>query len=108
MGKGKLVASLTIGLLSINFAAWNFAATSAFAQGTGGGVKSELSKLEQRLFFKTYDDGDDETRLQRIEKRVYGDPFQGPIGDRGGTDGLTWQEDALAVLPEVIKRKLLG
>ncbi|MBC7999019.1 MAG: tetratricopeptide repeat protein, partial [Leptolyngbya sp.] len=26
--------------------------------------------------------GDDETRLQRIEKRVYGDPSQGPIGDR--------------------------
>lgn len=82
MGKGQLLASLTIGLLSINFTSWNLVSTSAFAQGTGGGVKSELSKLEQRLFFKTYDDGDDETRLQRIEKRVYGDPSQGPINER--------------------------
>lgn len=55
---------------------------SARAQGTGGSVKQQLSTLEQRLFFKTYDDQDEQSRLQRIEKRVFGDVMEGAVPER--------------------------
>ncbi|MBA3855750.1 MAG: hypothetical protein C0507_02460 [Cyanobacteria bacterium PR.3.49] len=82
MGKVKLSTSLTIFLLSISIGWAGVAGISAAAQGTGGSAKQQLAALEQRLFFKTYEDQDDQVRLQRIEKRVFGDAMEGAIGER--------------------------
>lgn len=82
MGKVKLSTSLTILLLSINLALAGVSSIAAQAQGTGGSVKQQLSALEQRLFFKTYDDSDEQSRIQRIEKQVFGQPLEGAIQER--------------------------
>ncbi|HND08591.1 MAG TPA: hypothetical protein PL012_23100, partial [Candidatus Obscuribacter sp.] len=80
MGKVKLRTSLTILLLNINLALAG--SLSVLAQGTGGSVKQQLSALEQRLFFKTYEDADDQSRLQRLEKQVFGQPLEGAVQER--------------------------
>jgi len=82
MGKVKLSTSLTGLFLSMSLGLASVSALPGFAQGTGGSVKQQLSSLEQRLFFKTYDDQDEQARLQRIEKRVFGDAIEGPLPER--------------------------
>ena len=82
MGKVKLRTSLTILLLSINLALTGVSTAAVQAQGTGGSVKQQLSALEQRLFFKTYEDADDGSRIQRIEKQVFGQPMEGSVQER--------------------------
>jgi len=82
MGKVKLRTSLTILLLSINLALAGVSTIAVQAQGTGGSVKQQLSAIEQRLFFKTYEDADDGSRIQRIEKQVFGQPMEGAIQER--------------------------
>ena len=82
MGKVKLSTSLTILFLSINLSLAGFAGIPAQGQGTGGSVKQRLSTLEQRLFFKTYEELDESARLKKIEKRVFGEEMQGAIPER--------------------------
>ncbi len=82
MGKVKLRTSLTSLLLSINLSLAGAAAIPVQGQGTSGSVKEQLSTLEKRLFFKTYEDVDDQARLQKIEKRVFGEPMEGAIQER--------------------------
>ncbi len=82
MGKVKLSTSLTILLLSINLSMAGFGGIPAQGQGTGGSVKQKLSALEQRLFFKTYEDLDENARLKKIERQVYGEEMEGAIPER--------------------------
>lgn len=83
MGKVKLsTSSFTSLLLSLNLALAGISSIPALGQGTGGSVKQQLSALEQRLFFKTYEDADDQSRLQRIEKQVFGQPLEGATQER--------------------------
>lgn len=82
MGKVKLRTSLTILILSMSMSLAGIAGLPVGAQGTGGSAKQQLSALEQRLFFKTYEDQDDQARLQRIEKRVFGDAMEGAVQER--------------------------
>lgn len=44
--------------------------------------QSKLKILEENIFFKSYDDESDETRLARVEKRVFGDPSEGDPATR--------------------------
>ncbi len=82
MGKVKLSTSLTILLLSISLGLAGFAGTPAQGQGTDGSVKQKLSALEQRLFFKTYEELDENARLKKIERRVFGEEMEGAISVR--------------------------
>ncbi|MCC7530782.1 MAG: tetratricopeptide repeat protein [Candidatus Melainabacteria bacterium] len=82
MGKVKLSTSLTSLLMSINLCLAGIACIPAWGQGTGGSVKQKLSALEQRLFFKTYEDADENVRLKKIERRVFGEEMEGSIPER--------------------------
>src|SRR5580658_3808584 len=42
----------------------------------------ELGNLEQRLFFKNYSDEDDNTRINRIEKQIFGETFPDSLAER--------------------------
>lgn len=44
--------------------------------------QSKLKILEENIFFKSYDDESDATRLARVEKRVFGDPSEGDPATR--------------------------
>ncbi|MBA3994947.1 MAG: hypothetical protein C0469_15620, partial [Cyanobacteria bacterium DS2.3.42] len=65
--------------MSINLSLAGFAGIPAQGQGTGGSVKQKLSALEQRLFFKTYEELDENARLKKIERRVFGEEMEGAI-----------------------------
>ncbi len=45
-------------------------------------TSSALTTLEQKLFFKTYTDETPESRLVRIEKRIFGDTMPGNFDER--------------------------
>lgn len=82
MGKVKLKTSLTILLLSVNLVVASVSAHPACGQGTSNSAKQLLSTLEKRLFFKTYEDVDDESRLKKIERQVFGQEMQGSLQER--------------------------
>ncbi|HEY9715262.1 MAG TPA: hypothetical protein V6C72_17455, partial [Chroococcales cyanobacterium] len=44
--------------------------------------KQTIAAIEQKLFFKTYNDDDLDARLKRIEKRVFGDAMEGDFHER--------------------------
>ncbi|HEY9759807.1 MAG TPA: tetratricopeptide repeat protein, partial [Oculatellaceae cyanobacterium] len=46
------------------------------------GQSSALGPIEQKLFFKTYDGESDESRVNRIETNLFGQPMQGPLPER--------------------------
>jgi len=54
----------------------------ARAQSLNGDETSKLKLLEQNFFFKNYEDDSAETRLGRIEKRVFGDLAEGSLSER--------------------------
>lgn len=41
-----------------------------------------LKRIEEKIFFKSYDDEKPEERVARLEKRVFGDPDEGPLANR--------------------------
>jgi tetratricopeptide (TPR) repeat protein len=45
-------------------------------------VSSQLSQIEQRLFFRDYDNEDEATRLSRIEKNIFGETHAGEVNAR--------------------------
>jgi tetratricopeptide (TPR) repeat protein len=53
-----------------------FNSLPAFAQS------ASLGPIEQKLFFKTYDGESDESRVNRIETNLFGQPMQGPLSER--------------------------
>jgi len=56
---------------------------NALAQGSlNADETSKLKLLEQNFFFKNYDDDSVETRLARIEKRVFGEAAEGSLSER--------------------------
>lgn len=71
---GSLLFCLT------SFALWNFSAVSVCADS--GAEKNALTPIEQRLFFKTYQEEDVSKRLARIERRVFGEEMQGGFDER--------------------------
>jgi len=75
MGQGKqlIIVALALSL---------FVTPSCFAAGTESGAKAVLAAMEQKLFFKVYNDDELENRLARIEKRVYGDATAGDFNER--------------------------
>lgn len=75
MGKRpvRLAASL-ISLLALSFHVSVNAEASA--------DKAELSRFEKRLFFKTYEDEDESGRLERVEKKVFGQSLSGALEER--------------------------
>lgn len=46
------------------------------------GDKATLGAMEEKLFFKTYAEDDQEARLARIEKRIFGDAVPGDFNER--------------------------
>ncbi len=79
MDQGKVKASiLTIVISSIICGAW----LPAFSKGAETGDKAVLAAMEQKLFFKSYADEDNEARLARIEKRIFGDAVPGDFAQR--------------------------
>lgn len=54
----------------------------SLAKGAETGDKATLGAMEQKLFFKTYSDDDNEARLARIEKRIFGDAVPGDFTQR--------------------------
>ncbi|HEY9776045.1 MAG TPA: tetratricopeptide repeat protein [Planktothrix sp.] len=69
-----LTAALCLGAM--------FCGGTGMSWAAGGGDKSVMSSLEQRLFFKSYDSDSEEARVSRLEKQVFGEPAQGDIHDR--------------------------
>ncbi len=57
-------------------------ASPALAQGLNPEESNKVKLLEQNLFFKNYDDDSAEARIARIEKRVFGEPADGPLSPR--------------------------
>jgi tetratricopeptide (TPR) repeat protein len=55
---------------------------SATKQQAESGDKASLAAMEQKLFFKTYAEEEQEARLARIEKKVFGDAAQGGFQER--------------------------
>jgi tetratricopeptide (TPR) repeat protein len=77
MDQGKVKAAI------LSIAIICGAVTPAFAKGAAEtGDKAALSAMEQKLFFKTYSDEDQEARLARIEKRIFGDALTGDFAQR--------------------------
>ncbi len=76
MDKGKVKALfLTVAIICS-------ASVPVFAKGAESGDKATLGAMEQKLFFKSYSDDDNEARLARIEKRIFGDAVPGDFGQR--------------------------
>ncbi|HEY9731332.1 MAG TPA: tetratricopeptide repeat protein [Drouetiella sp.] len=76
MDQGKVKALfLTVAIISS-------ASLPGFAKGAETGDKATLGAMEQKLFFKTYSDEDNEARLGRIEKRIFGDAVPGDFASR--------------------------
>lgn len=57
-------------------------ASPAMAQALNAEESNKLKLIEQNLFFKNYDDDSAEVRMARIEKRVFGEPAEGPLSPR--------------------------
>lgn len=64
------------------FTIWNFSACSPHASADTSAEKNALTPIEQRLFFKTYQEEDVSKRLSRIERRVFGEELQGGFDER--------------------------
>ncbi|CAN5701118.1 hypothetical protein BH10CYA1_BH10CYA1_05430 [soil metagenome] len=76
MDQGKVKASiLTIAIIC-------GASLPAFSKGSESGDKALLAAMEQKLFFKSYADDDSQSRLARIEKRIFGDAVPGDFAQR--------------------------
>ncbi len=73
-------------LVTLSFSLWlsaNSCLHSALAQGSlNQDETGKLKLLEQNFFFKNYDDDSVETRLARIEKRVFGEAAEGSLSER--------------------------
>ncbi len=55
---------------------------AAYAKEQSSPMASQLSNIEQRLFFREYSDEDEVSRISRIEKEVFGQPQSGEITQR--------------------------
>jgi tetratricopeptide (TPR) repeat protein len=84
--------------------------------GAASGDKAALNQLEQRLFFKTYESEDEDSRVGRLEKQVFGSATQGDVHERlervtaaigpqenpdGSVSGIRPQQQQQAVAPPV-------
>ncbi|HEY9720151.1 MAG TPA: tetratricopeptide repeat protein, partial [Trichormus sp.] len=89
---------------------------SALPVGAASGDKAALNQLEQRLFFKTYESEDEDSRVGRLEKQVFGSATQGDVHGRlerittaigpqenpdGSVSGIRPQQQQQAVAPPV-------
>jgi predicted Zn-dependent protease len=58
------------------------ASSAGFSASSKADDNSPLGVVEQKLFFKTYSDESQQSRLERIEKRVFGSVMQGDFQER--------------------------
>ncbi len=67
-------------IAALTLVCWLFAASAICVAAPSN--TAALSKLEERLFFKTYSQEQVASRLSRLEKRVFGDIFAGSEAER--------------------------
>ena len=81
VGTGKIETSRKLSMLTLA-GLWAFSLFLPAAAQMSSDDLARLKGMEEKLFFKNYEDGEVESRITRLEKKVFGDQGEGSLAER--------------------------